>query len=103
MLAKKYRLPIQEMIKKNGKAIKWPFFLIKIFQSRFPYSRFGIIISKKAAKSAVKRNKLKRLIFSVLNPMENIGKDFLIIISPAMDKIEKEEIIEQIKSAFKKL
>ncbi len=103
MLAKKYRLPIQEMFKKNGKAIKWPFFLIKIFQSQFPYSRFGIIISKKVAKNAVQRNKIKRLIFSVLSPKEKTEKDFLIIVSPAIAMAEKKEIIEQIKSAFKKL
>ncbi len=103
MLKKRYRLPIQEMIKKNGKTIRGPFFLIKIFQSQFPYSRFGIIISKKATKDAVKRNKLKRLIFSILNPVEKMEKDFLIIVSPAINKLEKKEIIEQIKSAFKKL
>ena len=103
MLAKKYRLPIQEMIKKNGKATKGPFFLIKIFQSQFPYSRFGIIISKKVAKGAVKRNKLKRLIFSILNPLEKIKKDFLIIVSPAISGLKEKEITEQIKSVFKKL
>ena len=35
--------------------------------------------------------------------MEKIGTDFLIIVSPAIDKIEKKEIIEQIKLAFKKI
>ena len=97
MLAKKYRLPIQEFIGRNGKTIKTPFFLFTIFSSQFSYSRFGIIISKKVATQATQRNKLRRTIFSACNPKENSGKDFLIIVSPKIKELEKEEIIKNLK------
>jgi len=100
LLAKKYRLPIQSVIGKNARVIKTPFFLFKIFPSRFSYSRFGIIISKKVAPRATQRNKLKRIIFSACNPKENPGKDFLMIVSPKIKNLTKEEIIKQLQELF---
>lgn len=100
MLAKKYRLPIQSVLGKGGKVIKTPFFLLKIFSSRFPYSRFGIIISKKVAAKSTDRNRLRRIIFSALGPKENSGKDFLIIVSPKIKELKKEEIINYVSNFF---
>ena len=97
MLAKKYRLPIQEFIGKNGRTVKTPFFLLKIFLSRFSYSRFGIIISKKVLLKSTARNKLKRLFFNACNPKENPNKDFLIIVNPKIKELSKDIIIKEIK------
>jgi len=114
MLAKKHRLPIQEFIGKNGRVIKTPFFLLKIFPNQFPYSRFGIIISKKVLPKSTARNKLKRTIFSEIklnfcrgqvcfalpDGRQAAGRDFLIIVSPKIKELEKEEIIKQLQELF---
>jgi len=63
MLAKKYRLPIQEFVKKSGKSYKSRHFLLKIFYSKGAHSRFGIVISKKVSPKAIARNKIKRRTF----------------------------------------
>lgn len=98
MLAKKYRLPIQSVVEKNGRVVKTPFFLIKVFPSQFPYSRFGIIISKKVAPKAAARNKIKRIIFSALNPDRKPAKDFLIIAGPKIKELSKKQIIEHVSN-----
>ena len=100
MLKKKYRLPIQETIKKNGRTIRTPFFLIKVFPNNLPHSRFGVIVSKKVAKEATARNRLKRIIFSCLDPKAKAGADFLIILSPKIKDLPKEEIIKNLKEVF---
>ncbi|MBI3046205.1 MAG: ribonuclease P protein component [Candidatus Harrisonbacteria bacterium] len=100
MLAKKYRLPIQSVIGKNARVVKTPFFLFKIFPSRFSYSRFGIIISKKVAQKSTARNKIKRMIFSALNPNQQPINDFLIIASPKIKNLTKEEIIKHVSNYF---
>lgn len=98
MLAKKYRLPIQDFVGKNGRVVKTPFFLIKAFPAQFPYSRFGIIINKKAAQKATARNKIKRIIFSALDPKQKPARDFLIIISPKIKELNKKQIIEYVSN-----
>jgi|SRR3989344_8553116 len=104
MLAKKFRLPIQNFIGKGGKVTKTPFFLIKVFKSEFPHSRFGIIISKKAVSRAAARNQLKRMIFSALREFLFPGEpqDFIIIVSPKISQLKKEEIAASLKTALNK-
>ena len=107
MLAKKYRLPIQSVIGKNGESFKTPFFLVKKFPGGFPYPRFGVIISKKVSDKATERNRLKRIIFSAIESFlaeqknKLPAKDFLIIVSPKIKELEKEKIIEQINLCSK--
>lgn len=108
MLAKKFRLPVQSVIGKNGEIVKAPFFLIKAFPGKFLYPRFGVIISRKVSVKATERNRLKRIIFSAvenfLTEQKNVlpvNKDFLIILSPKIKELEKEKIIEQISLCFK--
>lgn len=104
MLAKKYRLPIQIFIGKKSKSLKTPYFLLKIFSlgDRRPYSRFGVIISKKVAKKAVERNLLKRKIFNFLR--EAKGKlpiaEYLIIVLPAVSKLNKDNLREELAKLF---
>ncbi|OGY64091.1 MAG: ribonuclease P protein component [Candidatus Harrisonbacteria bacterium RIFCSPLOWO2_02_FULL_41_11] len=105
MLSKKYRLPIQKMLKEKSTAVKTPYFLIKIFRNSLPYSRFGVIVSKKIARLAVRRNKLRRLVFSLVRPYSKKigGKDYLIIISPAIKELKKEEVGEKLKEYISKI
>lgn len=97
MLAKKFRLPIQNWLRERKIIIirKSDFFIIKTSGNNLPFSRFGVVISKKVSKSAVKRNKIKRIIFDFIRLKklhEVSSKDVLIIISPKTAELKKEEI-----------
>lgn len=98
MLAKKYRLQIDEWLKDKKKRIfsrKSDFFVIKTSTNNLDFSRFGIVISAKVSKSAVARNRIKRTIFDFvrLNKFQEIaGNDVLIIVLPLAAKLTKQEI-----------
>jgi ribonuclease P protein component len=105
MLKKKYRLSVQTVFQKKAQIIRTPYFLIKYFSGEYPYCRFGVIVSKKIANKAVKRNKLRRTIFSACEPYIKkwAGRDFLIIASPKIMKLKKDEIMIELKEALSKL
>ncbi|MBI4992409.1 MAG: ribonuclease P protein component [Candidatus Harrisonbacteria bacterium] len=110
MLKKKYRLPIQAMLGKKGQTLKTSFLSLKIFPSNLSYSRFGAVISKKVAAKATARNKLRRIIFSAIEPYFGEEKkffidkrDFLVIIYPAVKDLSREEIKMHLREIFDKL
>lgn len=97
MLAKKFRLPIQNWLKERKKITirKSDFFVIKASDNDLAFSRFGMVISKKVSKSAVKRNKIKRIIFDFIRLKrlhEASGKDVLITVLPPVSQFKKSEI-----------
>jgi ribonuclease P protein component len=101
MLPKKFRLPIQQWMKKRGRKIitkKSNFFIVKFMSNGLGYSRFGIIISSKIQKKAVERNRLKREIFNFIR-LNNFhlrpGKDFLVVALPAVAGGIKREILKK--------
>jgi ribonuclease P protein component len=64
------------------------------------FSRFGAVVSGKVSKSAVARNKIKRIIFDFIRLREvyrQPGRDFLIITSPRVNRATKEEIEKQLE------
>ncbi|MBI4994003.1 ribonuclease P protein component [Candidatus Wolfebacteria bacterium] len=103
MLAKKFRLQIQNWLNDRNKKIfsrKSEFFIIKSSSNNLGFSRFGVIISKKVSKSAVRRNKIKRIIFNFirLNKLHEIGgKDAAITVLPAAGQLEKTELETNLK------
>ena len=101
MLAKKFRLPIQDWLKQRKRITtrKSDFFIIKKSDNNLAFSRFGVVISKKVSKSAVKRNKIKRIIFDFirLNKLYEItGNDVVINVLPPAAKLKKEEIEKEL-------
>ncbi len=101
MLAKKFRLPIQNWLKQRKKITtrKSDFFIIKISDNNLSFSRFGVVISKKVSKSAVQRNKIKRTIFNFirLGKLHEIkGKDVLVIVSPKTAELKEKEIEKEL-------
>ena len=107
MLVKKYRLPIQSVLNKSGRTFRSRSFLIKVFSNQSEFNRFGAVISKKVSKLAVKRNLIKRIVLDCAKKFvsaENKNKlDILIIISPAMIKMEKADIIKELNETLEKL
>lgn len=105
MLAKSYRLTKTkdfDKVMKGGKAVYAPILMLKFIKNELNYSRFGVIVSNKISKKAVKRNLVRRrireiirLIFKQIKP----GYDFVIIASPKIiidDKVIKYSKIEQV-------
>ena len=107
MLAKKYRLPIQSVLNKSGRTFSGRSFLIKAFSNQADFNRFGVVISKKVDKRAVKRNWIKRIVLDTAKKFvvaENKNKfDVLIIVYPAMIKLEKADIIKELEEALNKI
>lgn len=104
MLSKKHRLPIQEK-KVFIYAIHSPIFILKYGKNQLAESRFGVIISKRIDKSAVARNKIKRIIMEYarikLDQMRT-STDILFIIKPAIKDKKLEEVEKEIDSSFSK-
>lgn len=105
MIAKKFKLPIQNFVGQSGKIVRSPYFTLKIFSTQNSFSRFGLVISKKVDASAVKRNKLKRLVFDFI---QKIGEklpvnDYLIIVSPSVSKLSNKQIEREIRNLFQNL
>lgn len=101
MLSKKHRLPIQKFIKSHStNGARSDYFFVKFKTNNLPFSRFGVVISRKVSKSAVKRNRIKRIIFDFIRLKEyylKAGKDVLIIVSPQAGKLMKAEIEKELE------
>ncbi len=108
MLPKKYRLPVQDFIKKNRfkvKVVRSDYFIIKPAPNNLPFSRFGAVVSGKVNKSAVRRNKIKRIIFDFIRLREYYleeGKDVLVIVLPLASKLTKAEIEKELENMLNK-
>jgi len=103
MLAKKYRLPVQNFIGQKSRLIKKnPYFALKIFSAAQDFSRFGIVISKKVSKKATVRNRLKRQIFNFLRetaPLLPVA-DYLIILYPDIVSLNKSTLQTELKKVI---
>lgn len=95
MLAKKYKLPIQEFVGRRGRIVKTSYFLVKIFRSAEDFSRFGVTVSAKAAKKASERNRVRRLVYNAIREYySNIpAGDYWITVLPSAVSLSKESFI----------
>ena len=103
MLAKKFHLPIQENYDKRGKKISTHFFTVKKTLSTLPYSRFGVVVSKKISKSSVRRNWFRRIFFDLVRT-NNLYKipnhDVMVILLPQAALLAKADFIKKLEEAL---
>jgi ribonuclease P protein component len=89
MFQKKYRLPANVRLS-HPENTYTAYFLAKIAKNNLDFNRYGFIISKKVAKLAVDRNRLKRRFRAALEEMHKnlpVGYDFLFSLKKeAMDQ-----------------
>jgi ribonuclease P protein component len=106
MLSKRFRLQIQNWLKeqqsarRKAQSRKSDFFIVKTSANNLPFSRFGIVVSAKVSKSAVKRNRIKRIIYDFIrlnNLHKSVGKDAVIIVFPPAAKLERKGIERELK------
>lgn len=74
-----------------------PLCTVKIFPASFPYSRFGVLITKKTAASAVRRNAVRRMIMAAIEKKraEWPVADYLIIANPLCVAATKKQLYEE--------
>src|SRR3989339_1758798 len=103
MLASKYRLKKRMKFARceiDGRLIQSRSFGVEIYDRKDKdNSRFGFIISTRISKKAVVRNKIKRTISDYIriniNMIKN-GLDVVFLIKPAILKLNKEQIENEI-------
>ena len=88
----------------EGRSLHSPLFVIRVLKLSGP-SRFSVSVPKKIAKTAVLRNKIRRRIYSALEPLfPNIKADIhgVFIVKPTILTASFEEISKGIKDFFGK-
>ncbi len=107
MLAKNYKLPIRNFLLKKPKTFSRSVnFIIRMMPNVLSFGRFGVIISKKVASKATKRNQIKRIIFNFIKVNKihlQPGRDILITVLPKADSLDKKEIEKNLKTELKKI
>jgi ribonuclease P protein component len=107
MLKKTLRLSRQEIqfIMKNGKDFVSKLFIIKYFKNIKNFSQYCVIVSKKIAKKATKRNHLRRQIYESVRLAEKENaeinkKGFAIVLIPKrnIDKSSYNKMQEDISN-----
>ena len=104
MLKKQNRL-LRLSKTKDAQTFSNPLFNLKISKGELGAKKFGFIVSKKVSKSAVLRNKTKRVLRSVIeDDLEIItpGNDFLIISKRKLDWIDKDKVKEVLENTLRK-
>lgn len=99
MLKKTYRLPAGQKLR-NASFFKTPLFSLRISHNNLENNRFGFVVKKTIYKSAVDRNRARRVFRSCIEEMlENIksGHDMLFVLEKGIIGKEREEVFREIK------
>lgn len=90
---------------KEGRAVKGSFLLIRYIKRDSAFSRFGVVVSTKVSKKAVRRNRLRRIIMEELRLKfpSMVVVDAVIMVSPRAEKITPNELREDLSLAVNKL
>ncbi len=95
MLAKKFHLSGGSDVFRKQKSLRANYFYLKRVENGLPFSRLGVVISRKVEKSAVRRNKWRRIFFDCARLSkfyEKPGADFLVVVSPRAFEAPREEV-----------
>ena len=117
MLPKKNRLQKKkdfERVFAQGKGFRQDLLFLKAAKNDLKTLRFGIIVSKKVSKSAVRRNKVKRRLREIIRfqlqdypafgaEQENKGLDVVIVALPGIEDKNYEEMATMAGQLFKKI
>ena len=89
----------------KGTTIKMPFFIMK-FISKWVHLRSTIVVSKKIDKSAVNRNRIKRIFREALRQAvewKEIKWDMVIFPSPRTLEMKSTDLIEGLRKAINRI
>ncbi len=103
MLAKKYRLPVQSVLRKNGRTYRGPYFFIKKYPPALAYSRYSVVVANKVAPLSTARSYIKRLYYRAIRPLmaETPPGDYLITAMQApYESLPVDAIIKELKKGL---
>jgi ribonuclease P protein component len=110
MISKKFRFHGHGSLKylfQNGDSARSRFFGLKYVEnSRRNHPRLSVIVSKKIAKSAVKRNRMRRRVYEILRQHFNFEKPYDIAVTIFSDEVlaaSPAELKEQLKKLISEL
>ena len=104
MLPAKHRLPALKKLQ-HPTTFATQYFRVAVANNGLSYSRFGFVVSKKIDKSAVVRNRLKRVLRELAYQYKDKqpGRDMLFIVTKNFFEIPTIQIQQIVLEAFKKL
>jgi len=108
MLAKENRVTKKKdfaLIFKKGSGFKEGFLFIKTILNKTNRSRFAFVVSQKVSKSAVVRNRIRRILKELVRRHlegTKTGVDGVIVVYPGIDPQKKDQITEGLEKLFKK-
>lgn len=107
MVSRKFRLPKSYITKlyKNRQVLRGENFVIHNMPNNLGHLRFGIVVSKKVSKSAVVRNRVKRVFREAMKQFLNeYSKDMLITIQPSINtNLSSSDAHVLLKRSFERL
>lgn len=110
MLARRYRFHGHGSLKylfKHGKTVRGHFLLLRYIENeKRPHGRVAVVISKKVAKSAVVRNRIRRRIFEAVRtaqPQLKGGHDLaFIVLSRDLEVVESTYVTKDVALILKR-
>jgi len=102
MIARRNRVRVQFFPEKSRLISNDPFFSVRSAPNNLSFNRLGAVIGKRVFGSAVKRNGLKRKIFTVFALKPDFfkegreGRDFVFFAKPGVRNLTGEKLLEQI-------
>lgn len=105
MLPKSLRLPSKQKLS-NPQRMQTDFFSISFLPNNTGVNRYGIVVSKKIDKRAVVRNRLKRVLRSIVEELHiklPQGNDILFVVKRNFQDISREEILKTMQNSIQKL
>jgi len=108
MLAKQYRLRTTNDFKgvfKKGRGVTVDGLLVKVRKAGQNQPRLGIVVSKKVAKKAVTRNRIRRVLGEAIRPhMDKIRTpvDIVVVVLPGFRLGESQDTQKTIRDLLKK-
>lgn len=104
MLAKQFRLPASVVIK-SYPLLRDSQLIIKAQKNDLPLSRFGFVIGKSVDKRSTERNRIKRMVRSLIEEkwLSLPGYDILILFRSGSTSLTREEADKKIATVLEKL
>lgn len=102
--SRRLSIPLFKSVVDKGKLFHSPFFSAKMMRAEGP-SRFSVVVSKKVAKNATDRNKIRRRMYSALIPFcKNVsGVHGVIMLKKEVIKASSDQISFELGVFFVKI
>lgn len=94
-----------EDVFKKGRAVKGSFLFIKYRKNKLGVPRFGFVVSVKVARSAVERNKIRRILSETVRGIIDglDSHDIIVFVTNKITVMSREDIVGDFLGVIKKI